>query len=44
MTSARGQGLAKKLALLALDYAREQGFAALLSETTRLPDGGDRLI
>jgi putative acetyltransferase len=30
MTSARGQGLAKKLALLALDYAREQGLNAAI--------------
>ena len=34
MTSARGQGLAKKLALLALDYAREQGFKRCYLETT----------
>jgi putative acetyltransferase len=31
---ARGQGLAKKLALLALDYAREQGFKRCYLETT----------
>ena len=30
----RGQGLAKKLALLALDYAREQGFKRCYLETT----------
>ena len=34
MTSARGQGLAKKLALLALDYARDQGFKRCYLETT----------
>ena len=34
MTSARGQGLAKKLALIALDHAREQGFKRCYLETT----------
>lgn len=34
MTSARGQGLAKKLALMALDHAREQGFKRCYLETT----------
>lgn len=34
MTSARGRGLAKKLALMALDYAREQGFKRCYLETT----------
>lgn len=34
MTCARGQGLAKKLALLALDHAREQGFRRCYLETT----------
>ncbi len=44
MTSARGQGLAKKLALLALDYAREQGFKRCYLRNHRLPDGGDRKL
>lgn len=30
----RGQGLAKKLALMALDHAREQGFKRCYLETT----------
>ncbi|MBA7843635.1 GNAT family N-acetyltransferase [Klebsiella sp. RHBSTW-00484] len=34
MTSARGQGLAKKLALMALDHAREYGFKRCYLETT----------
>ncbi|HEY4468942.1 MAG TPA: GNAT family N-acetyltransferase [Klebsiella sp.] len=34
MVSARGQGLAKKLALMALDHAREQGFKRCYLETT----------
>ena len=34
MTSARGQGLAKKLALMALDHARQQGFKRCYLETT----------
>ncbi|WP_312953310.1 GNAT family N-acetyltransferase [Superficieibacter sp.] len=34
LPSARGQGLAKKLALLALDHAREQGFTRCYLETT----------
>ena len=34
LPSVRGQGLAKKLALLALDYAREQGFKRCYLETT----------
>jgi len=34
LPSARGQGLAKKLALLALDHARTQGFTRCYLETT----------
>ena len=34
LSSARGQGLAKKLALMALDHAREQGFKQCYLETT----------
>nr|WP_318383191.1 GNAT family N-acetyltransferase [uncultured Enterobacter sp.] len=34
LTTVRGQGLAKKLALMALDHAREQGFARCYLETT----------
>jgi putative acetyltransferase len=34
LPSARGQGLAKKLALMALDHAREQGFKQCYLETT----------
>ncbi|HFE3441975.1 TPA: GNAT family N-acetyltransferase [Klebsiella aerogenes] len=34
MSSARGKGLAKKLALMAMDYAREQGFKRCYLETT----------
>lgn len=34
MPAVRGQGLAKKLALQALDYAREQGFKYCYLETT----------
>ncbi|MEN0614985.1 GNAT family N-acetyltransferase [Klebsiella indica] len=34
MASARGHGLAKKLALMALDHAREQGFKRCYLETT----------
>ncbi|CAH5363888.1 GNAT family N-acetyltransferase [Klebsiella oxytoca] len=34
LTSARGQGLAKKLALMALDHARQQGFKRCYLETT----------
>ena len=34
LSSARGQGLAKKLALTALEYAREQGFQQCYLETT----------
>ena len=34
LPSVRGQGLAKKLALVALDYARNQGFTRCYLETT----------
>ncbi|MGK0704234.1 GNAT family N-acetyltransferase [Yokenella regensburgei] len=34
LASVRGQGLAKKLALMALDFAREQGFKQCYLETT----------
>lgn len=34
LSSVRGQGLAKKLALMALDHAREQGFKHCYLETT----------
>lgn len=34
LPSVRGQGLAKKLALMALEYAREQGFKQCYLETT----------
>ena len=34
LPEARGQGLAKKLALIALDHAREQGFTRCYLETT----------
>ena len=34
LSSARGQGLAKKLALMALEHAREQGFKQCYLETT----------
>lgn len=34
LSSARGQGLAKKLALMALDHARQQGFKRCYLETT----------
>ncbi|POP45609.1 GNAT family N-acetyltransferase [Superficieibacter electus] len=34
LPSARGQGLAKKLALMAMDHAREQGFKRCYLETT----------
>lgn len=34
LPSIRGQGLAKKLALMALDHAREQGFKRCYLETT----------
>lgn len=34
LSSVRGQGLAKKLALMALDHAREQGFTRCYLETT----------
>lgn len=34
LSSVRGQGLAKKLALLALDHARAQGFTRCYLETT----------
>ena len=34
LSQARGQGLAKKLALQALEHAREQGFARCYLETT----------
>lgn len=34
LPSVRGQGLAKKLALMALDHAREQGFKHCYLETT----------
>ena len=34
LPSVRGQGLAKKLALMAMDYAREQGFKRCYLETT----------
>ena len=34
LSAARGQGLAKKLALMALDHAREQGFGRCYLETT----------
>lgn len=34
LSTARGQGLAKKLALTALEYAREQGFQQCYLETT----------
>ncbi len=35
----RGQGLAKKLALMALDHAREQGFKRCYLETTAFTRG-----
>lgn len=34
LSAVRGQGLAKKLALMALDHAREQGFKRCYLETT----------
>ncbi|MCS2165008.1 GNAT family N-acetyltransferase [Scandinavium manionii] len=34
LPTARGKGLAKKLALMAMDYAREQGFTRCYLETT----------
>ncbi|MGL4428109.1 GNAT family N-acetyltransferase [Citrobacter sp. R56] len=34
LSTVRGQGLAKKLALMALDHAREQGFKRCYLETT----------
>ncbi|POT56219.1 GNAT family N-acetyltransferase [Citrobacter amalonaticus] len=34
LPAARGQGMAKKLALMALDHAREQGFKRCYLETT----------
>ncbi|MEX9251561.1 GNAT family N-acetyltransferase [Pseudenterobacter timonensis] len=34
LPSARGQGMAKKLALMALEHAREQGFTRCYLETT----------
>lgn len=34
LPTARGQGLAKKLALMALDHARKQGFTRCYLETT----------